>query len=104
MNVTQQILVIVMNTRLMMWNKNTRISDDTQGAFQKGKGAEEFVLGMDLHIHQQLSVGREYLIIAHIYIAKAYDRVTRRTLWVKLWHMGIRGKFWRMLQNIYTRT
>ena len=30
-------------------------------------------------------------------VAKAFDTVWRHGLFYKLWHMGIRGKFWRVL-------
>ncbi len=88
----------------MKWNKENNIISDTQGAFQKGKGAEEFVLGLDMYIHQQLQTGREYVVMAQIDIEKAFDRVNRTLLWNKLWKMGMKGRFWKLLQNIYDGT
>ncbi len=88
----------------MAWNKRHKIISDTQGAFQKGKGAEEFILGLDMFIHQQLQTGNEYLVMTQIDIEKAFARVNRTFLCNKLWKFGMKEKFWRMLQNIYKKT
>ena len=34
-------------------------------------------------------------------IQKAYDRVHRTGLWVRLWQCGVRSKMWRVLRNLY---
>ena len=34
-------------------------------------------------------------------IKKAYDTVWRDGLWYKMWEMGIQGKLWRVIRNIY---
>merc|ERR1711994_1087705 len=35
---------------------------------------------------------------------KAFDSIWRNGLWVKLWHMGIKGKFWRVIKYFYRKT
>src|SRR5689334_6409411 len=40
---------------------------------------------------------------AFIDIAKAYDKVWRNGLWYKLFKLGVKGKFWRILRNIYRK-
>ena len=34
-------------------------------------------------------------------IKKAYDTVWRDGLWYRMWDMGIQGKLWRVIRNIY---
>ena len=34
-------------------------------------------------------------------IKKAYDRVHRTGLWVRLWQCGVQSKMWRVLRNLY---
>ena len=34
-------------------------------------------------------------------VKKAYDTVWRDGLWLKLWEMGIRGKVWRVIKQMY---
>ena len=38
---------------------------------------------------------------AFIDVKKAYDRVWRDGLWVRLWEAGVRGKMWRVIRNMY---
>ena len=37
-------------------------------------------------------------------VKKAFDTVWRDGLWYKLWHKGVQGKLWRLLQNMYAKT
>jgi len=41
--------------------------------------------------------------VAFLDVAKAYDRVYRNGLWYKLWKLGLKGKIWRILKNIYRK-
>ena len=34
-------------------------------------------------------------------VRKAYDTVWRDGLWVKLWDMGVKGRMWRVIKNMY---
>ena len=34
-------------------------------------------------------------------IKKVYDTVWRDRLWYRMWEMGIQGKLWRVIRNIY---
>ena len=34
-------------------------------------------------------------------VQKAYDTVWRNGLWYKLWDVGIRGKMWRVIKQMY---
>ena len=34
-------------------------------------------------------------------VRKAYDTVWCDGLWVKLWDMGVKGRMWRVIKNMY---
>ena len=34
-------------------------------------------------------------------VRKAYDTVWRYGLWAKLWDMGVKGRMWRVIKNMY---
>ena len=34
--------------------------------------------------------------------AFAYDTVWRNGLWVKMWELGVRGKMWRVIKEMYS--
>ena len=37
-------------------------------------------------------------------ISKAYDIVWRAGLWMKVWEVGVTGKYWRVVKNMYRNT
>ena len=37
----------------------------------------------------------------YAFLRKAYDTVWRDGLWVKLWDMGVKGRMWRVIKNMY---
>ena len=109
MCVAQEILASILNERLVKWNKNTKQISDWQGAFQKGKAPEEFVLLTKMllnhGLHMKNKPSREKKIyIVKLYVEKAFDRVWRDGLWARLWNIGIKGKFWRFLRVLYQDT
>ena len=34
-------------------------------------------------------------------VRKVYDTVWREGMWVKLWDMGVKGRMWRVIKNMY---
>ena len=34
-------------------------------------------------------------------VQKAYDTVWRNGRWVKMWELGVRGKMWRVIKEMY---
>ena len=34
-------------------------------------------------------------------VQKAYDTVWRNGLWLKLWELGVKGKMWRVIREMY---
>ena len=104
MSVIQKIFVIIMNKRLMKWLEANGKLSDAQGAFQKTRGAEEFFLGFDMLLHQSLRKGSGMVYVGQLDLEKAFDRVNRTILWNTIWDMGIKGRFWRLLQTVYKDT
>ena len=41
------------------------------------------------------------LLMLHIDLSKAYNRIPRISLWVKLWKLGVRGKLWKAIISTY---
>ena len=85
---------------------------------------KDLLIGLDLNtfsLKNKLAFGRGVLLLINflyyqklfaidvqtyctfIDIQKAYDKVWREALWYKLYKMGIRGKLWRVLRNIYEK-
>jgi hypothetical protein len=78
----------------------TPVLDDAQGGFRKGRSCIDSVFALT----ELVRVRRKAKLptyVAMLDIQKAYDRVYREALWVKMWEIGIRGRMWRMITDIY---
>ena len=42
-----------------------------------------------------------YAYVVFLDVRKAYDTVWRDGLWVKLWDMGVKGRMWHVIRNMY---
>jgi hypothetical protein len=99
--VAAKIFCSVINQRLGDWcEENGKLSDE-QGGFRKGRGCVDqvFVLKEALRLRK----GRK-TFACFVDIRKAYDRTWRNGLWQKLWNLGVRGRMWRVIQNLYSNT
>ena len=78
MCVAEKILATILNNILMHWIKiNSKVSD-LQGAFQKGKGADDFLLLLNMLLNQSIkNSGTKKVYILQLDIEKAFDRVWR---------------------------
>ena len=38
----------------------------------------------------------------YAFFQKAYDTVWHNGLWVKMWELGVRGKMWRVIKEMYS--
>ncbi len=54
MQVAQTAFIPIMTGRLTCFNDEETYLSEEQGAFRVGNGPDEYLLGMDLMIHQQL--------------------------------------------------
>jgi len=88
----------ILNDRLTSYLENNGILCDEQAGFRKNRSTVD-----QIFILSEAIINRrpKRTFVAFIDIAKAYDRVWRNGLWHKLIQMGIKGKMWRVLRNIY---
>ena len=91
---------MILNERLSSWAELNNIFADEQAGFRKGRSIADqlFIL-----IETIRSRRPEPTYVAFLDVAKAYDKVYRNGLWYKLWKLGLKGKFWRILKNIYRK-
>ena len=71
-----------------------------QAGFREGYSTVDQVFILDEVIRRQKRRKKKW-ICAFLDIKRAYDVVWRAAMWRALWDAGVRGKMWRMLQNIY---
>ena len=74
-----------------------------QAGFVKGESCADNLYCVSevlMQRHQQ----RTPTYALYLDVKKAFDTVWRDGLWYKLWHKGVQGKLWRLLQNMYAKT
>ena len=91
----------VINTRIKSWCEARDVLVDEQAGFRAGRSTGDHVFLLSELIRARKRKGRK-TFCAFLDIKKAYDCVFRDGLWYRLGQVGLRGKMWRVLRNLYT--
>lgn len=90
----------LLRRRLEQHVETHNLLPNEQNAFRRNRGCEDniFIIRSLLN-HKKMK--KENVYVAFMDISKAYDRVFRDGLWSKRLKLGITGKIWRLLRDIY---
>ena len=102
LSIVTKVLCSVVNARMMKWAEEGKRIVDEQGGFRPRRGCTDQVFALSETIKARMNGGFK-TFCCFIDIRKAYDRVSRGGLWLHMWNMGIRGKAWRVIQDMYER-
>ena len=103
LSVVGKMFVSILNRRLTRWLSEQKVLVDEQAGFREGYGTADQVFILSELIQRQRRKKKKW-ILAFLDIKRAYDVVWRDLLWEEMWKVGIRGKMWRVLQNLYQGT
>jgi endonuclease/exonuclease/phosphatase family metal-dependent hydrolase len=92
----------VLNMRIMEWVEDGKKLSEEQGGFRAKRGCPDQIFVLNELIEKTCKKGGN-LFTCFIDLKKAYDSVSRVGLWKVLWEKGVRGKMWRVLQQMYRR-
>lgn len=95
-----KLFTAVLNNRLTMYLDNENILNENQAGFRQGYSTNDniFVLHSLIEV---IKKGRQKLYCAFIDFSQAFDSVWRGGLWRKLNFNTIKGKFFRIIYNMY---
>ena len=95
-----KVFTAVLNNRLTSFLDNSDMLNENQAGFRKEYSTSDhiFVLSSLIEI---LKVKRQKLYCAFIDFSQAFDSVWRGGLWRKLLFNSIKGKFFRIIYNMY---
>ena len=93
----------ILNHRLTEVFDVGNVIHEAQNGFRRDRSCPDHILTLS-----QILLGRKRQKLRtfcfFLDIKKAYDTVWRNGLWYRLWHVGIRGKAWRIIKNMYDNT
>jgi hypothetical protein len=91
----------ILHARLSRYLEERRLIDDHQNGFRPYRGTVDniFVLSEVLRCRARQ---RDATYVAFLDVKKAYDKLWRDGLWNTLWELGVRGRMWRILKNLYS--
>ena len=90
----------VLNNRLKSWSKATDSSTDAQFGFKANHCTLDAVFILKYIIDRQLK-DKKKLYCAFIDLRKAFDSVSRASLWYKMIKAGIDGKIFDVIRSMY---
>ena len=81
----------VLNHRIGIWSETNGLILDEQNGFRKGRSCLEHLSTLTCIAETRLK-HKQSTFITFVDFSKAYDRIDRRLLWVKLQQLGMQGK------------
>ena len=100
LNVVGKLFNKVLNYRLLQWLEEHIQLSESQAGFRFDRSCVDNIFILNEVIQGRLQEGKKTFCF-YLDIKKAYDTVWRDRLWYKMWEMGIQGKLWRVIRNIY---
>ena len=100
LNVVGKLFNKVLNYRLLQWLKEHNKLSESQAGFRFDRSCVDNIFILNEVIQGRHQEGKKTFCF-FLDIKKAYDTVWRDGLWYKMWEMGIQGKLWQVIRNIY---
>ena len=90
----------VLNERMTAHVESTQAIGDEQAGFSRGRSCLDHV-----YILSELIAARreqnKHTYLCYLDMSKAYDRTWRDGVWKRLLEVGVRGKMWRVVKDMY---
>lgn len=100
LSVLGKLFTRVLNNRLTQWAEDYGVYAESQGGFRSGYSTTDSVFVL----HNLISWcfrSKKKLYCAFVDYTKAFDYVVRDNLWYKLLKVGVRGKMYKVIKNMY---
>ena len=101
LNIIAKVFSSILQKRWVKFEKQMHILEDEQGGFRADRGTDDqlYITVETIYLKQPQTI-----YCCFLDLSKAYDTVWRAGLWMKLWEVGVTGKYWRVLKNMYKNT
>ena len=95
-----KIYASVLNKRVTKWCEINGVLSEEQAGFRAGRSTVDHLFTLSELIRAR-KARRKETHCAFLDIRKAYDTMDRDALWKRLIDVGLRGKMWRVIKNLY---
>ena len=100
LSVVGKVYCKVLNNRLVQCLDKGGVLHEGQAGFRVNRSCMDNVYSLNEIVQGRLREGK-HTYAFFLDVRKAYDTVWRDGLWVKLWDMGVKGRMWRVIKNMY---
>jgi len=100
LSVVGKLYSMVLNRRVTNWCEERKILVEEQAGFRPGRSTQDHLFSLSEIVRTRKKMGLE-THCCFLDIKKAYDRVFRVGLWKRMLDVGIKGKLWRIIRQIY---
>ena len=95
---------IILLSRLERYIEGKNLISPNQIGFQKGHRTADHIFVLSTIINKIVKIEKKKLYTAFIDFRKAYDRINRTLLFLKLQNMGIKGLFYENIKRLHDST
>jgi hypothetical protein len=100
LSVVGKIYASVLNKRVTRWCEANGVLSEEQAGFRPGRSTVDHIFTLS-ELTRARRKRRKETHCAFLDIRKAYDTLDRDALWKRLIDVGLRGKMWRVIKNLY---
>ena len=101
-SILSKVFMSILTDRLSSWAEDNNIIVEEQAGFRRGYSTVDNIFVLHSIIQHYLQRKRK-VYVAFVDFKKAFDTVNKEVLWDILHRHGIRGRFIKMLQAIYSQ-
>ena len=98
-----KILTMILARRLRDWVEENNIISEAQTGFRRGYSTVDNCFVLDTLRAKALSRRGRKLYVCFVDMKRAFDSVLRPLLFYKLYQLGVRGPFLRLLKDMYSK-
>ena len=99
-----KLFTTILQSRLLSYLEDNNKLSPKQAAFRPGYSTTDHLYTLKSLINKYVHVNKEKLFVCFVDFRKAFDKVWRNGLFVKLLRMGISGNFYNLIKHMYKTT
>jgi len=100
LSVVGKLYSMILNQRVTAWCEAHRVLVEEQAGFRPGRSTLDHLFSLSEIIRTRKNLGKK-THCCFLDIREAYDRVFRVGLWKRMLDVGINGKIWRVIRQLY---